>query len=72
MAGSIVPNRKPRNIGGVRNKEVLVILTCVSDSEAGGTIPDIILENLGEYALDEVQPIPDPGSDGYRASSVPR
>ncbi len=68
MGGSVAFTRKNRIIGGIKNKEVLITLACISDSAAGGTIPDIDLEGLGEHALDEVQPIPDPGADDITAA----
>ncbi len=58
MAGSIVITRTPRDINGVREAEVLIKLECTSDAAAGGTIPDQVLAGLGEYALDELLPVP--------------
>ena len=57
MAGTIVITKETRDIAGDRAAEVLINLACTSDS-ADGTIPDQILLGLGEYALDELTPVP--------------
>ena len=57
MAGSVAIARVPRDINGVREAELVITFTCVTDSSAG-TLPDTELQGLGGYILTELQPIP--------------
>ena len=57
MAGSVAIARVPRDINKVREAEIVLTLTCVTDSSAG-TLPDTVLAGLGGYLLTEMQPIP--------------
>lgn len=57
MPGSVAIVRTSKDISKIRQKEVLITLTCVSDSSVG-TIPNTALAGLGEYELVSIQPIP--------------
>ncbi len=63
MPGTVVITRTSRHIGphqnvdGNKAKEVILSLLCTSDS-ADGTIPDTDINGMGDYVLDELQPIP--------------
>ena len=58
MAGStITPTRVSRDIGGVRKKEVVISIACLSD-DTNGTVPNLTLTGLKDYVLTELKPIP--------------
>lgn len=58
MAGSSVTvTRISRDIGGIRKKEVVLTLACVSD-DTNGTIPEQALLGLSEYVIKTIRPIP--------------
>lgn len=59
MAGSSVTvTRTSKDVGHVKNAEVVISLACVSD-DTNGLIPNQTFAGLKDYVLTEVQPIPD-------------
>jgi len=57
MPGTVAIRRVPRDINKVREAELVITFTCVSDSSAG-TLPDTTLQGLGEFNLVYIQPVP--------------